>query len=113
MNASSACSPWRVSRSIRVSKPRLLPRHERSIQARSASDTLDTIFGTKGEVITDLGSDSTDWAYVTAVDTSGRILVAGNTNASGTTTAEPWATAKACCTAWWAKTTTAGWSCFV
>src|SRR5262249_30704498 len=42
----------------------------------NANGTLDTTFGTKGKVITDLG-DNFDWVWAMAVDSSGRILVAG------------------------------------
>jgi uncharacterized delta-60 repeat protein len=48
----------------------------------NANGTLDTTFGSKGKVMTDLGG-SINWPTAMAVDGSGRILVAGYTNASG------------------------------
>src|SRR5262249_26495814 len=50
----------------------------------NANGTLDTTFGTRGKVITDLGGNG-DSATAMTVDGSGRILVAGKTD----TTAGP------------------------
>jgi uncharacterized delta-60 repeat protein len=52
----------------------------------TASGALDPTFGTKGKVITDLGGNG-DWVRGMAVDGSGRILVAGVSDASGVNTA--------------------------
>jgi uncharacterized delta-60 repeat protein len=49
----------------------------------NANGTLDTTFGSKGKVETDLGG-GIDWADSMVVDSAGRILVAGYTNATGT-----------------------------
>jgi uncharacterized delta-60 repeat protein len=46
----------------------------------NADGTLDTTFGTNGKVITSLGGNGGEWATAMAVDSSGRILVAGYTN---------------------------------
>jgi uncharacterized delta-60 repeat protein len=46
----------------------------------NANGTLDTTFGTNGKVITSLGGSATEWVTAMAVDSSGRILVAGYTN---------------------------------
>jgi uncharacterized delta-60 repeat protein len=48
----------------------------------TATGTLDTTFGSKGKVMTDLGGN-VEWAESMVVDGSGRILVAGFTNATG------------------------------
>jgi uncharacterized delta-60 repeat protein len=45
--------------------------------------SLDTSFNSTGKVLTDLGSRSTDYAFAIAVQSDGRILVAGHSNASG------------------------------
>jgi len=52
----------------------------------TAGGALDTAFGSKGKVVTYLGGTVT-FAQSMVVDSSGRILVAGYTNATGTTTA--------------------------
>ncbi|HEY7157401.1 MAG TPA: hypothetical protein VH575_25835 [Gemmataceae bacterium] len=46
----------------------------------NANGTLDTTFGTNGEVITSLGGSAGESVTAMAVDSSGRILVAGFTN---------------------------------
>ncbi|MDI9640123.1 tandem-95 repeat protein [Geitlerinema splendidum] len=48
-----------------------------------ANGSLDPSFGTDGKVITDIGTNSTDYGYSMTTDSSGRILVAGYTNAGG------------------------------
>ena len=48
----------------------------------NANGTLDTTFGTKGKVVTNLGG-SNEWVETMAVQADGKILVGGYTNASG------------------------------
>src|SRR5262249_13168002 len=52
----------------------------------NVNGTLDTTFGTKGKVITDLGGKE-DSVSAMIVDGSGRILVAGSTSAPGSNVA--------------------------
>ena len=45
--------------------------------------TLDTTFGTRGRVTTDIGTRSTDQAFAVAIDGSGNIVVAGSSSSDG------------------------------
>jgi uncharacterized delta-60 repeat protein len=45
--------------------------------------SLDSSFGTNGKVITDFGAGSDDYAYAVAIQPSGKIVVAGVSNVSG------------------------------
>jgi uncharacterized delta-60 repeat protein len=55
---------------------------EFAVDRYNANGTLDTTFGKKGEVVTDLGGTITSLESM-VVDSAGRILVAGYTNATG------------------------------
>jgi uncharacterized delta-60 repeat protein len=48
-----------------------------------ADGSLDTSFGSSGKVVMDVASDSNDEAYAVAVQSDGKILLAGTTDAAG------------------------------
>jgi uncharacterized delta-60 repeat protein len=49
----------------------------------NSDGTLDASFGTGGKVTTDIGTSSDDRPYGIQIESDGKILLAGNTNASG------------------------------
>jgi uncharacterized delta-60 repeat protein len=55
---------------------------ECAVARYNADGTLDTTFGTSGKVITSLGGSASEWVTAMTVDSSGRILLAGYTNAN-------------------------------
>jgi uncharacterized delta-60 repeat protein len=61
-----------------------LPNHADFILVRYAtSGTLDETFGTNGKVVTDIGTDSEDQVTAMQIQSDGKILVAGYSNANG------------------------------
>lgn len=52
----------------------------------NADGTLDTSFDADGKVTTDIGTNTTDFAYAVALQSDGKIVVAGTTNDGGNNT---------------------------